>query len=386
MESTSQPTSKKRLYFLDNLKAFVILLMVVFHIAMGYTTWDLKWWTVNDIQKHSFFDLFVLETDVYIMPIMFLIAGYFAAPALFNKSITRFWQSKLRRVIAPWIFGVLFIAPFIAYSTPFSRMDTPPNYFSFVMNDFFGPAFQQAPFWFLGVLTLFFLLLTIVYQLNPTYFKRAPQVSVPSVWFFPLFALLSAIPFFLANLFFWCDLWYIKLYVIAFQPVRIGLYACYFGLGVYAWQNAWFTLAGYKPNVTRWATSMVIMLFVFTAYRVLFTLVPVVPTLYKAGHAIVFSLFSLSATFGLIAIFYQFINSDAYLWRRLSANSYTIYIIHQCVVIPIAYTVQKIHMNVFVKYIGVSILSLVLCFLVAEYIITPILASGKKTKLQTKDL
>ena len=386
MEPSNQPTSKKRLYFLDNLKAFVILLMVVFHIAMGYTTWDLKWWTVNDIQKHSFFDLFVLETDVYIMPIMFLIAGYFAAPALFNKSITRFWQSKLRRVIAPWILGVLFIAPFIAYSTPFSRMDTPPNYFSFVMNDFFGPAFQQAPFWFLGVLTLFFLLLTIAYQLNPTYFKKAPQASTPSMWFFPLFALLSAIPFFLANLFFWCDLWYIKLYVIAFQPVRIGLYACYFGLGVYAWQNAWFTLEGYKPNVTRWATSMVIMLFVFTAYRVLFTLVPAVPTLYKVGHAIVFSLFSLSATFGLIAIFYKFINSDAYLWRRLSANSYTIYIIHQCVVIPIACTVQKIHMNVFVKYIGVSILSLVLCFLVAEYIITPILASGKKANLQTKDL
>ena len=64
----------KRLYFFDNLRAFIILLMVVFHIAMGYTTWDLKWWYVNDTEHSAFFDLFVFSTDVYIMPVMFLIA------------------------------------------------------------------------------------------------------------------------------------------------------------------------------------------------------------------------------------------------------------------------------------------------------------------------
>jgi fucose 4-O-acetylase-like acetyltransferase len=150
-----KPVSKKRLYFLDNLKAFTIILVMTFHVAMGYTTWDLPWW-VNDSQKNMFFDLFGFQVDVYIMPIMFLIAGYFAGPALFNRSITKFWKIKLRRIVLPWVLSVLFIAPFITYAIPFSRMDNPPNYFSFVTTKFFGPNFQQSHFWFLGVLTLFF--------------------------------------------------------------------------------------------------------------------------------------------------------------------------------------------------------------------------------------
>jgi fucose 4-O-acetylase-like acetyltransferase len=119
----------QRMYFLDNLRAFIILLVVVFHVAMGYTTWDLKWWYVNDIQKSKLFDLFIFETDVYIMPIMFLIAGYFACPVLLHKGTALFWKDKLRRIVLPWITGVIFIAPVIAYTAIFSRTDTPPNYF-----------------------------------------------------------------------------------------------------------------------------------------------------------------------------------------------------------------------------------------------------------------
>lgn len=374
-----ESTTKQRLFFLDNLKAFIILLMVIFHVAMGYTTWDLKWWTVNDIEKHHFFDLFVFETDVYIMPIMFLIAGYFSASPLCTNSLKNFWRNKLARIIIPWIIGVLGIAPLIAYSTPFSRMDNPPSYYSFILTNFFGPSFQQGPFWFLGVLTLFFLLLTVAYQLQPSYFKKAPQMALPSLWFFPIFALLTALPFFLTNLFVPADLWFNKLYIISLQPVRLVFYACYFSLGVYAWHKAWFTTCGYKPNLWGWAPSMIVMMFVYVAYRVAFTLVPTIPVLHKAGYALIFSCFSLSATLGLISIFYHFINTNAYLWRRLSANSYTIYIIHQCVVIPIAYFVKNIHLNIFVKYIGVSISALILCFLLSEYLITPLLFSKKKT-------
>jgi hypothetical protein len=122
------------------------------------------------------------------MPIMFMIAGYFAPMVLERKGIALFWNDKLKRIVLPWIGGVLFIAPFIAYSSLFSRMDTPPNYFAFWKNDFFGPYYQQAHYWFLGVLALFFLILTIAYQLNPTYFKQSVQKPAPPVWFFQVFA------------------------------------------------------------------------------------------------------------------------------------------------------------------------------------------------------
>jgi glucan biosynthesis protein C len=375
-----QAVSKQRLYFFDNLKAFIILLMVVFHIGMGYTTWDLKWWTVNDIQKHKFFDFFILETDVYIMPIMFMIAGYFAPMVLVKKGITAFWQDKWKRIILPWIGGVLFIAPLIAYSSFFSRMDTPPNYFAFWKTGFFGPYYQQGPYWFLGILALFFLVLTIAYQLNPAYFKKSAQKTIPSAWFFLAFALLTTASFFSSNLYFWNDAWVNVKYLFMVQPVRLLLHLCYFGLGVYAWKHSWFTHGGYNPRLLPWCISAIIMLFIFLAYRVTFTLMPDVPILFKAGHALTHATFSLTATFALIAVFQHFFDSNAYLWRRLAANSYTIYFIHQCVVIPIGCIVQKLDINVWVKYVSVSIVTVVLCFLLAEYLINPILSLGKRDK------
>jgi peptidoglycan/LPS O-acetylase OafA/YrhL len=122
-----------------------------------------------------------------------------------------------------------------------------------------------------------------------------------------------------------------------------------------------------------WGISALIMFFVFLVYRVTFTLGTDIPVLFKAGHALVFAGFGLTATFAFIALFQRFADSDAYLWRRLAANSYTIYFIHQCMIIPLAYTVQKIQFNIWMKYLGVSVTAVVLCFFIAEYVISPVL-------------
>jgi glucan biosynthesis protein C len=119
---------------------------------------------------------------------------------------------------------------------------------------------------------------------------------------------------------------------------------------------------------------------VFLLYRVTFTLMPEVPLPFKIGHALTHATFAMTATFGLIAVFQNFFDSSAYLWRRLAANSYIIYFIHQCVVIPIGCLVQKLDINIWLKYTGVSIVTLLLCFLLAEYIIQPVLSLGKNKK------
>jgi glucan biosynthesis protein C len=368
------PAAAKRVYFFDNLRAFIVLLVVVFHVAMGYTTWNLDWWPVNDILKNSFFDLFILATDVFIMPIMFLIAGYFAPPVLLKKGPHAFWRDKLRRIVLPWAFGVLLIASAISYVTISRHAGTPPDYFSFLANGFFGPYYQQAHFWFLGILAVFFLLFTIAAVCKPAYFDRPTAIGIPSAAFFPLFTLLSAVPFFGAYLFFGADEWVNVKFLFMIQPVRIGLYLCYFVLGVYAWKNAWFSGDGYRPSLLKWGTAAIVMLFVFMGYRVTFTLTANIPLIVKAGHALLFAVFCLVAVMAFIGLFERFADSDAYVWRRLAANSYAIYYIHQCVVIPLAYMVQKIQFDIWIKYLTVSACAVVLCFLIAEYFVSPVLS------------
>jgi glucan biosynthesis protein C len=374
------PEAVKRMYFLDNLRAFIILLVVVFHVALGYTTWKLEWWPVNDSQNSIFFDAFILATDVFIMPVMFLIAGYFAPPALLRKGAAAFWRDKLGRIVLPWVGGTLLIAPFISYSSFFSRMDNPPPFLAFWGNEFFGRFYQQAHYWFLGILALFFLLFTIAAAARPAYFNRPPAASSPPPPFFPLFCLLTAAPFFAAYLFFGADEWVNAKYLFMIQPVRVGLYLCYFALGVHAWKNAWFTAGGYQPGLLGWGPAAVLMLVVFLAYRLAFTLTPTISVLAKAGHALVFAAFSLTAALALIALFARFADSGAYLWRRLAANSYVIYFIHQCVIIPLAYLVQKSPVNIWTKYFAVAACAVMLCFLLAEYLIGPVLAQAGKRR------
>lgn len=67
--------SNSRMYFLDNLRSFIIMLMVVFHGALAYMVYAPEWWYVVDHQKNLFFDLFVVFADNFIMPIMFFISG-----------------------------------------------------------------------------------------------------------------------------------------------------------------------------------------------------------------------------------------------------------------------------------------------------------------------
>lgn len=357
-----------RMYFLDNLRAFIILLVIVFHVAIGYMDPPVQWWYVNDTQHHPIFNLFVMNTDVFIMPIMFLLAGYFTVPVLQKKGMNTFLKEKFFRIVLPWIAGVLFLAPAITYMIWYSRTSTPPAYMSYLFANFFtAVSFNHAHYWFLGVLAWFYLACIVIYKVNPSVFQRKVELSKPSVWFFSSFALITAAAFFIPNLFFHADAWFSTLYVISFQPTRLFIYVCYFILGIYAWRNQWFAESGYMPRFASWGSLGIIMMLVFSYYRI--TVLNTSPIALKAGHALVHAFFCLTAVFGFIALFHKNVNSKAYLWRRLSANSYTIYYIHQGIVLPITYMVQKMELSIWVKYFSVAITCVVLCFLVSEYVI-----------------
>ena len=129
--------TSSRLYFLDHLRASIILLVIVFHIALGYMAPPLAWWYVVDSQTSSAFIPFIITVDVFIMPVMFWIAGYFTLPVLQRKGIGSFWRDKLYRIALPWLGGVLLLAPAITYMIWFSRSATPP-YLHFWQNQTFS--------------------------------------------------------------------------------------------------------------------------------------------------------------------------------------------------------------------------------------------------------
>ncbi|MEG6584753.1 acyltransferase family protein [Dendrosporobacter sp. 1207_IL3150] len=350
-----------RVHFLDNIRAFIILLVIVFHVAIGFMDPAPQWWYVVDTQKSQLFNIFVMNTDVFIMPIMFLIAGYFALPVLKRKGTSDFLIGKLLRIGLPWIAGVLIFAPAITYMIWYSRTDTPPNYLFYLKTIFFtAGTFNHAHYWFLGDLMWFFMGLAIAVKAYPAYLHIKTEGRKPSITLFIWFSVVTAAAFFIPNLFFHADAWYSRLYVISFQPTRLFINFSYFLLGIYAWRHRWFTDLGYSPHLGRWSIAFLITIIMFTYYRI--TYISPASIELKAGHAALHSLFCLTAVFSLLAFFKKYLNTDVYPWKNHSGNSYIIYYIHQLIVLPITYIAQKLIYPVGVKYLIVSVVCVILCY------------------------
>ena len=91
-----------RIHFLGNLRAFVILLVILLHGSLTYMVNAPVWWYVVDPQSSLLFTVLVLLVDVPIMQAMFFISGYLAMPSLQKRGAAGFLKEKVVRIGIPW--------------------------------------------------------------------------------------------------------------------------------------------------------------------------------------------------------------------------------------------------------------------------------------------
>ncbi|MBP2634577.1 MAG: acyltransferase 3 [Firmicutes bacterium] len=368
--------SDKRIYFLDNLRSFIVLLVVGFHASMAYMPNAPWWWYVLDSQRNPFFDSFVLINDVFMMPTMFFIAGYFAVKSLTRRGTTHFVRDKIIRLIIPWIIGVIFFAPAVTYFIYITRSASPPPYLYYWVHLFFGESYQQAHYWFLGILALFCLLLALFYRqgwLTLTLLKAAK----PSNTFLAGFVLLGSAGFFAVNMFVNDYAWVNVKYLFIIQPTRVVLYVMYFVLGIYACRRQWFISGGYCPRSFNWVASAIITGSLFIGSKLVLAKNTAVWVM--AANAFLHTLFCFCAVFSLLGIFQRWGNSRSYLWRRLSANSYAIYFVHQFPVFSLNYVLLNYSAGPFIKFMLSASLSVLISYTVCELMVGRIsIFTGRK--------
>ncbi|MFI5259600.1 MAG: acyltransferase family protein [Candidatus Limnocylindrales bacterium] len=323
---------RTRLYFLDNLRAVAIVLVIVLHASISYMAYAPTWWYVLDPHHSVLFTMLVLVIDVPIMPALFFVAGYFALPSLGRRGPGSFVREKLVRVAAPWVIGVALLAPIETYMTEVSRHIS-VGYLQFWTHDFWGPLYQQSVYWYLGVLLAEFLVLACVWVASPRLRASTARVEQPQTRLFVAFVAVAA-----AGSAFVAPAWSIDdwqpmaLFVV--QPARIAFYAGYFVLGIYAERRGWFRAGGFRPELGPWGWGAVITGFFYLGLRMggLPDTVPV-----RAFESALFSLFCLEAVIGGVALFQLVLDRAGPAWRTVAGNSYGIYYVHPLILYPLAY-------------------------------------------------
>jgi len=348
----------------------------VFHASMSYMMFAPAWWYVVDTRQSLGFFCFVMVCDVFMMPTMFLLAGYFALPSLLRKGDDAFARDKLKRVGIPWVVGTLFLAPVTTYFMFVSRMKTPPPYLHFWSHDFFAKYFEQAQFWFLGVLLLFYFALIIARSADER-LSRLVDSAKPPLWFFPAFVIVTSVAFIAVNQYVSDYAWVPVSYLLVIQPTRFSLYIFCFVLGVHAYRRGWFTPKGYTPRAVTWLPLSLVLATAFMLYKLAFGL-KLDQFRYRAGNDILHCAFCLAAMLALVAVFQTFLDRTSAMWRGLARNSYAMYCVHLVIVPPLALVVRPLPWNIVAKFAATSASALVTSYLVSEFAIskTPPFAMG----------
>ena len=350
-------STRPRLHYLDNLRAFAIVLVIVLHAAITYMADPPSWWYVIDPDRSAVFTWLVLAVDVPIMQVLFFVAGYFAVRSLQRRGPREFIGEKVVRLAIPWILGVVLLAPLATYMNYVSR-GVATDYLQFWTSDFWGPMFQQSVYWFLGVLFVLFLVLVYayLYPARAALQAEAPRVVKPRASLFLWFVVLTAGGSLLVSPYLGLDDWRSLSYLFVVQPARVAFYVGYFVLGIHAERHGWFTETGYRPRLAPWGAGFVVAGLAYLSFRIAG---PDVSLPSRALEAALFSAFCLTGLIAGVALFRRWIDGAGLAWRTLAANSFGIYYVHPLVLYPLAYVLVGVGIPAVAKFAILVVATLV---------------------------
>ncbi|MHC4325038.1 MAG: acyltransferase family protein, partial [Planctomycetota bacterium] len=173
---------ENRIYWLDNLRTFMIFLVVLCHAGGVYESsggWAL-FWIVDDPSTNHLSGILFLIMDIFMMPAIFFISGFFTPVSVKNKEGWAFLISKFKRLMVPWIIAVLTLIPLYKVIFLYSRNLPQENWTTYFHT---SAIWSQNWLWFLPVLFLFNLLYMLLSRINFLPGKISIKYTVAAMFF-----------------------------------------------------------------------------------------------------------------------------------------------------------------------------------------------------------
>ncbi len=161
-----------RLYDLDWLRVLVFGFLILYHVGMFFVPWD---WHIKNNELSGGLQYPMRFVNLWRLNILFMISGMGTWLALGKRSGGQYARERLKRLLAPLIFGMLVIVPPQVYLERLVYGGYQGSYFSFLIRDAFHGVYPEGNFswhhlWFLPYLLLFSLVLAPVF----VYMRRHP--------------------------------------------------------------------------------------------------------------------------------------------------------------------------------------------------------------------
>lgn len=358
---------KTRIYFLDNLRTFLIFLVVVIHAGLVYELVLENTWIVCDPVKANSIGLIRLYLDLFVMFIMFFISGYFVRFSVKNKTGSEFLKSKYKRIFIPWIIAVFTLIPAYKVIFLFSRGLPQEEWFTYFHIfqrtgtdfSFFANNPSQSWLWFLPVLFLFQVVYLVMKKTNLLSMKISLKTGVILTFVIGvIYSMVISISGFKG--------WTLSP-LLDFQRERLLVYFMAFLLGALC--NKLNVFETQKRNKKLYIISNVVLtisltIFTIVAINLFYNLVDVSRSYFIVSEWIdkllyyIFAILSMLSFLHIFVYAFQFnLNKNYRILRELNKNSYQVYIIHIIVMGVIALLLIYVPIPAFAKFIVLTLLT-----------------------------
>ena len=341
--------SHSRVHYMDNLRAFAMLLGIFFHAALAYSPMLHQLWPTSDQENAALVDILAFFTHTFRMPLFFIIAGFFTALLISKRGLSSMFKNRLMRVTLPLaIFLPLILVSFaIIFGWAMESIENKSPLLGMIAMMAHMPEAPKPPvttthLWFLYNLTFFYLLAVLaakfinfdwaqkVFNYPKLFLLLSPLLIVP--------ALVTQHAPFPAPEQFAPQLW------------SFGFYGLLFLLGCGLYKNETF-LDSLRPYLIYLLATSII------AYGIFYSLLPKgmnmqqvmenamnAPELTSKNFALALlqAIPAIYMSLSLLIIGKTWMNKQSIWVRKIADSSYWIYIIH----LPVLWVIQFLLLDV----------------------------------------
>ncbi len=365
MKTQLYAKSGARLFYLDNLRIYLIVLVILHHAAIAYGgvgDWSVKDPSV-DILSPLFLTFFTAVNQSYFMSAFFLLAGYFTPPAIERKGVGYFLKDRLIRLGIPII---IYSSLIINLNQVFLGVWMRGRPFRWLFK------YQPGHLWFLQALLLFAVIYVLCrFVMNRTMVKQPLQFysdRFPSDSVLILSVVFLTVLTFAVRIKFPVGKWIFP----GFQLAHFVHYAFSFFVGILAYHGDWFNRLR-RDQARRRGIVILIMLLLFFAPMVLGRILgrdAAGTTSFFVGglhwqslaYAAWESVMLISVLIFLLYFFRERFNRSSPLLHLMAASVYTVYIIHQPTLIAFNVLFLPVGIPTILKFFIVSLIVVPLCF------------------------
>ncbi len=372
---TEPRTPRPRIFYLDNLRILLTVLVVLHHVAVIYGDIPLFYYTepAKD-PSGAALDVLLMLNQSFFMGFFFLIAGYFVPGSFDRKGGRAFMKDRLVRLGIPLLAFIVLLRPILMAGlypkihAMLAEQGTDLPYWLLYL-----VTWDPGPLWFVEVLLVF----SGLYVLYRKY--RGEDVQTQSsdpaqvgAWAPGRGAILG----YALTLGVVSYLWRFMVPLGQYWPI-VGLptpaylpqYSSLFVIGMLAYRRGW--LQALSGAAGWFGLAMVVV-----ASAVLLPLIAQADLKLAIGHgtwqsmveALWESLFAVGVIVALLVLFRQRLNVQGWWGRFLSEQVYTVYIIHPLVLVGLGHAFAWLNAIAVVKFAIVAALALPLCWTFAYLI------------------